>query len=114
AKVSMAASCTSHTERILSILNINFLIPKKHDLTPPCVFAGPFCGLLLDSYGASVVRIDRPSPIPSSSDLLTAHKSSIVLDLQSPASVAVLLSLIPTTDILIDPFRPGVLEKRGL
>jgi alpha-methylacyl-CoA racemase len=79
----------------------------------PCVFPGPFCGLLLASYGASVLRIDRPSPIPSS-DLLTANKSSIALDLKSPSSVAVLLSLIPTTDILIDPFRPGVLEKLGL
>jgi alpha-methylacyl-CoA racemase len=60
-----------------------------------------------------VLHIDRPSPIPST-DLLTANKSSIALDLKSPSSLSILLSLIPTTDILIDPFRPGVLEKLGL
>lgn len=75
---------------------------------------GPFCGLLLANWGASVVRIDRPGPSGGSSDLLTSHKASIALDLKSPSSVAVFLSLIPTTDVLIDPFRPGVLEKLGL
>ncbi|PGH12991.1 hypothetical protein AJ79_03964 [Helicocarpus griseus UAMH5409] len=84
---------------------------------------GPFAGLLLADYGASVLRIDRPHPQahsgPSSSppetpDTLTRHKSSISLDLKSPASRAVLLSLLSNADILIDPFRPGVLEKLGL
>jgi alpha-methylacyl-CoA racemase len=75
--------------------------------------AGPFCGLLLSSYGASVLRVDRPSQALSS-DLLTSHKTSIALDLKAPASLAVFLSLIPKTDVLIDPFRPGVLEKLGL
>lgn len=73
---------------------------------------GPFCGLLLADWGASVLRIDRPGP--PSSDLLTSHKASIALDLKNPASRELFLSLIPTTDVLIDPFRPGVLEKLGL
>jgi alpha-methylacyl-CoA racemase len=46
--------------------------------------------------------------------LLTRHKSSICLDLKNPASRAVLLSLLAQTDVLIDPFRPGVLERLGL
>jgi len=73
---------------------------------------GPFCGLLLSSYGASVLRIDRPGP--PSSDLLTTHKSSLALDLKSRRSHALLLSLIRKADVLIDPYRPGVLEKLGL
>ncbi|ETN44501.1 uncharacterized protein HMPREF1541_10171 [Cyphellophora europaea CBS 101466] len=73
---------------------------------------GPFCGLLLSSYGASVLRIDRPGA--PSSDLLTQNKSCISLDLKSPSSLAVLHSLLSTADVLIDPFRPGVLEKLGL
>ncbi|KIW44286.1 uncharacterized protein PV06_05306 [Exophiala oligosperma] len=73
---------------------------------------GPFCGLLLADWGASVLRIDRPGP--PTTDLLTSHKASIALDLKDPSSRAVFLSLIPTTDVLIDPFRPGVLEKLGL
>lgn len=36
------------------------------------------------------------------------------MDLKSPSSFAVFLSLIPKADVLIDPFRPGVLEKLGL
>ncbi|ETI24664.1 hypothetical protein G647_04033 [Cladophialophora carrionii CBS 160.54] len=75
---------------------------------------GPFCGFLLANWGASVLRIDRPGPSGASNDLLTSHKASIALDLKNEASVAVLLSLIPRTDVLIDPFRPGVLEKLGL
>ncbi|EXJ76579.1 alpha-methylacyl-CoA racemase [Cladophialophora psammophila CBS 110553] len=74
---------------------------------------GPFCGLLLANWGASVLRVDRPSPV-SSSDLLTSGKRSIALDLKNPSSVAVFLSLASIADILIDPFRPGVLEKLGL
>ena len=70
--------------------------------------------MLLANWGASVLRIDRPGPSAASNDLLTSHKSSIALDLKSPSSVSVLLSLIAKSDVLIDPFRPGVLEKLGL
>ncbi|EDN02700.1 isopenicillin N-CoA epimerase [Histoplasma capsulatum] len=84
----------------------------------------PFAGLLLADYGASVLRIDRPHPQahsnhpgilpPETSDSLTRHKTSISIDLKSPASLSLLLSLISHADILIDPFRPGVLERLGL
>ena len=47
-------------------------------------------------------------------DLLTRRKSSIALDLKSPAAVALLKDILTHADILIDPFRPGVLEGLGL
>ncbi|KAH8776039.1 CoA-transferase family III domain-containing protein [Hyaloscypha sp. PMI_1271] len=85
---------------------------------------GPFAGLLLADNGASVLRLDRAmiNPTHSSSselppptnDLLTRHKSSIAVDLKSASGIALVKSLIPHTDIVIDPFRPGVLEKLGL
>ncbi|KAG9646694.1 CoA-transferase family III, partial [Aureobasidium melanogenum] len=83
---------------------------------------GPFAGLLLADWGASVLRIDRAvpgahtsnPPPPPTSDLLTRHKSSIAVDIKSPSGISLILSLIPNVDILIDPFRPGVLEKAGL
>ncbi|KAL1970853.1 hypothetical protein VTN77DRAFT_2687 [Rasamsonia byssochlamydoides] len=77
---------------------------------------GPFAGLLLADYGASVLRVDRPQgqPAPVAPDALTRHKTSICLDLKRPASRAVLLSLLAKADVLIDPFRPGVLERLGL
>ncbi|KAE9364320.1 CoA-transferase family III [Stipitochalara longipes BDJ] len=84
---------------------------------------GPFAGLLLADNGASVLRVDRaipnlthsPSQLPPpTSDILTRRKSSIAVDLKSPSGIAFVKSLIPHADIVIDPFRPGVLEKLGL
>ncbi|EAW14731.1 CaiB/BaiF CoA transferase family protein [Aspergillus clavatus NRRL 1] len=73
---------------------------------------GPFAGLLLADYGATVLRIDRPNAI--SADQLTRRKTSITLDLRDPASHRVLLSILSKADVLIDPYRPGVLERLGL
>lgn len=82
---------------------------------------GPFAGLLLADYGASVLRVDRPQvestpkrPPPPAGDVLTRHKTSITLDLKSSESRTALLSILCNVDVLIDPFRPGVLEKLGL
>lgn len=73
---------------------------------------GPFCGLLLADYGATVLRIDGPkSP---KGDVLARNKRSIQLNLKNNDSRALLLSIISKTDVLIDPFRPGVLERLGL
>lgn len=75
---------------------------------------GPFAGLLLADYGASVVRIDRPNAKAVSADQLTRNKTSVTLDLRDKASHPILLSLLKTADVLIDPYRPGVLERLGL
>lgn len=78
---------------------------------------GPFAGLLLSDYGATVLRLDRPPPpnAPSTpSDQLTRRKTSITLDLKNPSSIALVKKLLPSVDVVIDPFRPGVLEKLGL
>ncbi|KAI1138757.1 CoA-transferase family III [Hypoxylon sp. FL0543] len=77
---------------------------------------GPFAGLLLADAGAKVLRIDRhtpgvPAPTP---DMLTRRKSSIAVDLKSPEGVRVIKELAKNADVIIDPFRPGVLEKLGL
>ncbi|KAG5655224.1 hypothetical protein KAF25_001977 [Fusarium avenaceum] len=74
---------------------------------------GPFCGQLLSSYGASVLRIDR-SGSPENQDILTSYKSSIVLDLKRSGCISLLKRVLDIADILIDPFRPGVLERLGL
>ncbi|KAI4126116.1 MAG: hypothetical protein LQ338_003921 [Usnochroma carphineum] len=81
----------------------------------------PFASLLLADYGASVLRIDRPHPSayssfspPPTTDLLTRHKSSIAVNLKSPGGVALLKSILYNVDVLLDPFRPGVLESLSL
>ncbi|KAL0467389.1 alpha-methylacyl-CoA racemase [Neurospora intermedia] len=78
---------------------------------------GPFVGLLLADAGASVLRIDRAVSGPVARqvpDQLTRHKSSLVVDLKSPSGIALVKSLAAVSDVLIDPYRPGVLEKLGL
>ncbi|KAH9901935.1 alpha-methylacyl-CoA racemase [Xylariomycetidae sp. FL2044] len=84
---------------------------------------GPFAGLLLADAGAKVLRIDRAVPgqthtpgvpAPLTPDMLARHKSSIAVDLKSPSGTALIRQLSKTADVLIDPFRPGVLEKLGL
>lgn len=84
---------------------------------------GPFAGLLLADAGASVLRVDRPrektaspssSPSSASTDQLTRHKASIAIDLKDPAGRALALRLAREADVLIDPFRPGVMERLGL
>ncbi|KAF3159920.1 hypothetical protein TWF788_003452 [Orbilia oligospora] len=82
---------------------------------------GPFAGLLLADYGATVLRLDRatpethgPNPLSPTRDQLTRRKSSIAVDMRSPGGLSFIKALVPHVDILIDPFRPGVLEKAGL
>lgn len=80
--------------------------------------------MLLADAGASVLRVDRPSPSSSASsplsptggDLLTRRKTSIAVDLKDPAGAALIRSLVrhARVDVLIDPFRPGVLERLRL
>ncbi|KXJ92874.1 CoA-transferase family III domain-containing protein [Microdochium bolleyi] len=84
---------------------------------------GPFAGILLADAGADVLRIDRAVPGkthtagkqgPLTPDMLARYKSSIAVDLKSPSGIALIKQLAKAADVIIDPFRPGVLEKLGL
>jgi alpha-methylacyl-CoA racemase len=74
---------------------------------------GPFAGMLLADYGATVIRIDR-APAQPSTDQLIRRKTSMCVNLKSPGGLALIKQLIQHVDVIIDPFRPGVLEKTGL
>lgn len=69
--------------------------------------------MVLADFGADVVRIDRPGS-SFSSDVLARHKRSISVSVKSAKGVALLKKLISRADVVIDPFRPGVLERLGL
>jgi len=80
-------------------------------------FAGigpaPFCAMLLADLGADVVRIDRAGE--AATDPVTSRgKTSLVLDLKSPAGAARALAAMDRADVLIEGFRPGVMERLGL
>jgi alpha-methylacyl-CoA racemase len=71
--------------------------------------------LILADYGADVVRIDRlVTPFGPPRDTLCRHKRSIVIDFKHPPSRDAFLELVRAADILIDPYRPGVMARLGL
>ena len=81
---------------------------------------GPFCAMLLSDMGAEVIRIDRRGAVsdPAHGELRTAvmnrGRRSIALDLKQPAALDVVLALVQGADVLLEGFRPGVMERLGL
>ena len=78
---------------------------------------GPFCGMMLADMGAEVVRIDRASSAGRASpraDVLARGRRSIAVDLKNPDGVETVLRLVEGNDVLIEGFRPGVMERLGL
>ncbi|MBT0782989.1 CaiB/BaiF CoA-transferase family protein [Paracoccus sp. pheM1] len=77
---------------------------------------GPFAGGLLADFGADVIRIDRPAEplLPPKYDFYNRNKRSIALNLKSPAGREAALALVAAADVVIEGFRPGVMDKLGL
>ncbi|NWV59134.1 AMACR racemase, partial [Malurus elegans] len=74
----------------------------------------PLCGMILADFGAQVVRIDRLSRSGGAVDVQGRGKRSLALDLKRPQGAAALRRMCGTADVLIEPFRHGVMEKLGL
>lgn len=80
----------------------------------------PFAGLQLQQLGAEVLRILPPKDrgigigIDAQSDLLNHGKSDHHIHLKTAAGLAELHSLLADADVLMEGFRPGVLERLGL
>jgi len=81
-------------------------------------FAGlgpaPLAGQLLADLGAQVTVIDRASGTAQPWDVNRRGKRSVALNLKSPDGRAVAHAVIAQSDILIEGFRPGVMERLGL
>lgn len=88
---------------------------------------GPLAGLMLAEAGAEVVKIERPPAgdemrayQPRWGDdstnfaLLNRGKASVVLDLKDPSQKQRLMHLLTRADIVIEQFRPGVMDRLGL
>ncbi|XP_031951570.1 alpha-methylacyl-CoA racemase isoform X1 [Corvus moneduloides] len=74
----------------------------------------PLCGMILADFGAQVVRVDRLSQSAPAPDVQARGKRSLALDLKRPQGTAALKRLCGGADVLIEPFRHGVMEKLGL
>lgn len=94
---------------------------------------GPYCTWLLADLGAEVVRVEHPRELAKQAqvfgvqgltqeqqdlrrarDVFARNKKSILLDPGDPASRPLLEALVRRADILVEDYRPGVMEKMGL
>jgi crotonobetainyl-CoA:carnitine CoA-transferase CaiB-like acyl-CoA transferase len=103
---------------------------KVLDLT--WYISGPYCTKLLADYGADVIKVEKPGegdparrmgpffqddPHPEKSGLflyLNNNKKGITLNLKSEWGRRVIKELVRDVDILVESFRPGVMERQGL
>jgi crotonobetainyl-CoA:carnitine CoA-transferase CaiB-like acyl-CoA transferase len=88
--------------------------------------AGPFAGQLFGDYGAEVIKVEAPDGDPmrrwgvcvdDSSlwwPIIARNKRSVVADLRDPDDLALVQRLAGECDVVLENFRPGVLEKFGL
>jgi alpha-methylacyl-CoA racemase len=82
-------------------------------------FAGlgpaPFACMLLSDMGADVVTIDRPGKrLGDATNLAGRGRSVVLADLKDAAARDTILSLLDHADVLVEGFRPGVMERLGL
>ena len=91
------------------------------------IAAGPFCGMLLADMGADVIKVEHPSggdgmrqwpPITDGYSenfaSVNRNKRSVTIDLKSEEGIATAKRLIASAHVLVENFRPGVLDRLGL
>jgi alpha-methylacyl-CoA racemase len=82
--------------------------------------AAPFAGMMLADMGADVLLVDRASApalgleSPRWAETMLRGRRSLSLDLKTPDGVTAALALAAKADVLIEGFRPGVMERLGL
>lgn len=77
---------------------------------------GPFCAMMLSDMGAEVIRVDRKAHkgLGDKRNVLNRGRRSIAVDLKNPSGVDAVLRLIEQADVVMEGFRPGVMERLGL
>jgi crotonobetainyl-CoA:carnitine CoA-transferase CaiB-like acyl-CoA transferase len=98
-----------------------------HVLELGSMLAGPFAGALLADFGAEVIKIEKPGKpdplrewpphkdgIPLWWKTMARNKRAITLDISQPQARAVILALMRRSDVVVENFRPGTLERWGL
>ena len=76
----------------------------------------PFCGMILADMGAEVISVERITAAGrgSSADIASRGKKSIAVDIRKPEGQDIIKKLVESADVLIEGFRPGVMEKNNL
>ncbi len=93
------------------------------------VLAGPLATMMLGDMGADVIKVERPGagddtrswgpPFDERGESayylsVNRNKKSIALDLDHPADRALIMELISEADVVVDNYKPGTLERRGI
>jgi crotonobetainyl-CoA:carnitine CoA-transferase CaiB-like acyl-CoA transferase len=91
------------------------------------LLAGPFAGCMLGYFGAEVIKIEPPKggdPIRNWREVkegtslwwhsLARNKKSVTIDLKTAKGIELVKNLIDSADVVIENFRPGVVEKWGI
>ncbi|MGI9293165.1 MAG: CaiB/BaiF CoA transferase family protein, partial [Pseudomonadales bacterium] len=90
------------------------------------LLAGPFAGALLAYFGAEVIKIEPPGGDPirgwrevkNGTSLwwhsLARNKKSVTIDMKTSQGIALVRQLVEQADVLVENFRPGVMENWGL
>ncbi|GAC67763.1 CaiB/BaiF CoA transferase family protein [Gordonia soli] len=77
---------------------------------------GPHAAMLLADLGADVVRVQRPGSLPSpdrNADALLRGRRVVEANLKDPADRETILGLVAKADVVLEGFRPGVMERLG-
>ena len=90
------------------------------------ILSGPFCTMLLGDMGADVIKVEDPNAGDAIREIgaganglswyfasFNRNKRSVALDLRSDAGRETLSALLQTADVLVENFRPGVLDEMG-
>ena len=81
---------------------------------------GPFCCMMLADMGAEVTRLDRAGSVKEhdsdqpSVDVLGRGRRSVGVDLKQADGIETVLKMVEQADVLVEGFRPGVMERLGL
>ncbi len=92
------------------------------------LLAGPFCGQLLADFGAEVIKIEQPGVGDPMREwgrersggkslwwpVVARGKKSVTVNLRKPEGQEIVRRLIASTDVVVENFRPGTLERWGL
>lgn len=89
--------------------------------------AGPYCTMILGDLGADVIKIERPGRGDDARSFpphvngegapfmtVNRNKRSVVLDLKDPGDLAACADLAAAADVVVENFRPGVVDRLGL
>ena len=99
----------------IKILDLSTLLP------------GPYASMMLADLGAKVLRVESPTRVDlvremspqvgassAAHQYLNRSKESIALDLKQPEAIEIIKTLIKEYDVVLEQFRPGVMDRLGI